>query len=48
MVSFGRMIREGHLDEITDVVERFTGRKPKSLRTLMLERRHAWPAAGSA
>jgi len=45
MVSFGRMVREGHLDKVTDVVERFTGRKPKSLRTLMLERRHLWPAA---
>jgi NAD(P)H dehydrogenase (quinone) len=43
MVSFGRMVREGHLDVVTDVVERFTGHKPKSLRTLMLERRHAWP-----
>jgi len=43
MVSFGRMIRDGHLDVVTDVVERFTGRKPKALRTLMLERRHTWP-----
>jgi NAD(P)H dehydrogenase (quinone) len=43
MVSFGRMIRDGHLDVVTDVVERFTGRKPKSLRALMLERRHLWP-----
>jgi hypothetical protein len=24
-------------------VERFTGSKPKSLRQLMLERRHTWP-----
>jgi NAD(P)H dehydrogenase (quinone) len=43
MVSFGRMIRDGHLDVVTDVVERFTGSKPKSLRALMLERRHLWP-----
>lgn len=43
MVSFGRMIREGHLDVVTDVVERFTGRKPKSLRQLMIERRSTWP-----
>lgn len=48
MVSFGRMIREGHLDVVTDVVERFTGRKPKSLRTLMLERRHLWPTPARA
>jgi NAD(P)H dehydrogenase (quinone) len=45
MVSFGRMVRGGYLDVVTDVVERFTGRKPKSLRALMLERQHLWPAA---
>jgi len=45
MVSFGRLIREGRLDVVTDVVERFTGRRPKSLRQLMLERRHTWPPA---
>lgn len=48
MVSFGRMIREGHLDRVTDVVERFTGRKPKSLRQLMIERRGTWPAPARA
>lgn len=48
MVSFGRMVREGHLDVVTDVVERFTGRKPRSLRDLMLERRHAWPKPAAA
>jgi NAD(P)H dehydrogenase (quinone) len=48
MVSFGRMIRDGHLDVVTDVVERFTGRKPKSLRALMLERRHLWPQVSRA
>jgi NAD(P)H dehydrogenase (quinone) len=48
MVSFGRMVREGYLDRVTDVVERFTGRKPKSLRELMVERRHTWPPAGAA
>lgn len=48
MVSFGRMIREGHLDAVTDVVERFTGRQPKTLRALMLERRHTWPPATPA
>ena len=39
------MVRDGHLDRVTDVVERFTGRKPKALRELMLERRHTWPKA---
>ena len=48
MVSFGRMIREGHLDRVTDVVEQFIGRKPKSMRTLMMERRHAWPPVPKA
>ena len=48
MVSFGRMIREGHLDVVTDVVERFTGRKPRTLRELMLERRHTWPKGRTA
>jgi NAD(P)H dehydrogenase (quinone) len=47
MVSFGRMIREGWLDRVSDVVERLTGRKPKSLRELMLERRHLWPPVPS-
>jgi len=47
MVSFGRLIREGRLDVVTDVVERFTGRKPKALRQLMLERRHSWPPAAA-
>lgn len=47
MVSFGRMIRDGHLDVVTDVVERFTGHKPRTLRALMLERRHAWPPVPS-
>ena len=47
MVSFGRMIREGHLDRVTDVVERFTGRKPRSMRELMLERRAHWPAVSA-
>lgn len=45
MVTFGRMIRNGYLDVTTDVVERFTGHPPKSLRALMEERRPSWPAA---
>ncbi|WP_291054483.1 NAD(P)H-binding protein [Herbiconiux sp.] len=43
MVTFGRMIRAGHLGRLTDVVERFTGRPPRALRELMLERRAGWP-----
>lgn len=48
MVSFGRMIREGYLDRVTDVVERFTGQKPKGMRQLMLERRHTWPVTAKS
>ncbi|MCS5722259.1 NAD(P)H-binding protein [Herbiconiux sp. CPCC 203407] len=43
MVTFGQMIRAGHLGRTTDVVERFTGRAPRTLRDLMLERRAGWP-----
>lgn len=45
MVSFGRMVRAGTMAKVTDVVERFTGRKPRRLRDLMLERRSSWPVA---
>jgi NAD(P)H dehydrogenase (quinone) len=43
MVTFGQMIRAGHLGRTTDVVERFTGRAPRTLRDLMLERQAGWP-----
>lgn len=45
MVSFGQMVRMGSMAKVTDVVERFTGRPPRRLRDLMIERRHTWPAA---
>lgn len=48
MVTFGQMIRAGHLDTVTDVVERFTGHPPRSLRDLMLERRDSWPPVPAA
>jgi NAD(P)H dehydrogenase (quinone) len=48
MVTFGRMVRAGHLARVTDVVERFTGRPPRSLRELMLERRDTWPPVPEA
>ena len=47
MVTFGRMIRAGHLARVTDVVERFTGRKPRALRDLMIERQPGWPTPTS-
>lgn len=43
MVSLGRAIRLGQLSAVTDVVERLTGRKPKSLRELMREKAPSWP-----
>lgn len=44
MVSFGRSIREGFFDVLTDHVERITGRKPKPLREVLLAHRHSWPS----
>ncbi|MET4639247.1 NAD(P)H-binding protein [Mycetocola sp. 2940] len=43
MVTFGQLVRSGNMAKVTDVVERFTGQKPRSLRDLMIERRHTWP-----
>jgi NAD(P)H dehydrogenase (quinone) len=48
MVTFGQMIRAGHLGRTSDTVERFTGRAPRTLRDLMLERRAGWPPAPAA
>jgi NAD(P)H dehydrogenase (quinone) len=43
MVTFGRSIREGFFDIQSDHVQRITGRKPLSLREIMLRHRVAWP-----
>jgi NAD(P)H dehydrogenase (quinone) len=43
MVTFGQSIREGYFDKRTDHVERLTGRKPKSLREVMLAFQDSWP-----
>ena len=43
MVTFSQSIREGFFDVSTDHVERITGRKPRSLRDVMLEHRGQWP-----
>lgn len=48
MVTFGVMIRDKHLEVLTDVVERFTGHPPKKLYDLMIERRPTWPPAPAA
>ena len=47
MVSFGRGIRLGEMDVISDTVERLTGRPPVSLRELMLHASPTWPSATS-
>lgn len=43
MVTFGQAIREGYFAERTDWVERITGRKPKTLREVMLAHKGSWP-----
>jgi NAD(P)H dehydrogenase (quinone) len=35
IASFGRAIREGYLDQLTDAVEQLTGRPPRSLRDVV-------------
>jgi NAD(P)H dehydrogenase (quinone) len=44
MVTFGRSIREGFFDVLTDHVERITGRRPRPLRDIMMAHCHQWPA----
>jgi NAD(P)H dehydrogenase (quinone) len=43
MVTFGQSIREGFFNVVTDHVERITGRKPRSLREVMLQFKDSWP-----
>jgi NAD(P)H dehydrogenase (quinone) len=43
MVTFGQSIREGFMDIESDDVERITGRKPRTLRSVMEQYRGAWP-----
>ncbi|WP_088185342.1 NAD(P)H-binding protein [Sphingobium sp. Z007] len=43
MVTFGQSIREGYFAEKTDWVAKITGRKPKSLREVMLAHKEGWP-----
>ena len=44
MVTFGQAIREGFFDEVTDCVERITGRPPRDLRSVLLQYQESWPA----
>ena len=43
MVTFGQSIREGFMDVESDDVERITGRKPRTLRSVFEQYRHLWP-----
>lgn len=43
MVTFGQAIREGHFAVISDDVERITGRKPRTLRSVLEQYRGMWP-----
>jgi len=43
MVTFGMSIREGFFDEVSDCVERITGRAPRSLRSVFEQYQGAWP-----
>ncbi len=43
MVTFGQSIREGFMDIESDDVERITGRKPRTRRSVCEQFRGAWP-----
>ena len=47
MVTFGQSIREGYFNKITDSVERLTGRKPRTLRSVMMQFKDSWPKGQS-
>ena len=44
MVTFGQSIREGYMDIDSNAVETITGKKPRSLRSVLEQYRHMWPA----
>jgi NAD(P)H dehydrogenase (quinone) len=43
MVTFGQSIREGYFDVKSDAVEKLTGRKPRTLRSVLMQFKDAWP-----
>ena len=43
MVTFGQSIREGFMEVVSDDVERITGRKPRTLRSVLEQYQHLWP-----
>lgn len=44
MVSFERAIREGYFAVVSNDVERLTGRRPRSLREVLIQYQGMWPA----
>ncbi len=44
MVTFGQAIREGYFAVKSDAVERITGKKPRTLRSVYEQYKEAWPA----
>jgi NAD(P)H dehydrogenase (quinone) len=47
MVTFGRSIREGFFNVRSDAVEQLTGRKPRTLRSVLLQYKDSWPTGGA-
>jgi NAD(P)H dehydrogenase (quinone) len=43
MVTFGQSIREGYFNVLSDHVEKLTGRKPRTLRSVLLQHKDGWP-----
>lgn len=43
MVTFGKSIREGYMDVESDDVERITGKKPRTLKSVFEQYQGAWP-----
>jgi len=43
VVTFGQSIREGFMDVASDDVERITGKKPRTLRSVCEQLKGAWP-----
>lgn len=43
MVTFGQSIREGYFNVLSDSVEKLTGRKPRTLRSVFEQYQSTWP-----
>ncbi|MEO8754705.1 MAG: NAD(P)H-binding protein [Casimicrobiaceae bacterium] len=48
MVTFGQSIREGYFNVKSDAVEKLTGNKPRTLRSVLLQFKDSWPAPKGA